>query len=122
MTSPNQAVEKQKAEVVRPGLTEEDQTTKTANSKNHPIQKRASNPEAQTVKISNQNLSETKKTSGQEQETVILNRKMESRKDSNLETANLNQKITTQNQKTAASNPEKVDREIINQEDRKSVV
>ena len=46
MTSPNQAVGKQKAEVVRPGLTEEDQTIKTASSKNHPILKTASNLEA----------------------------------------------------------------------------
>eukprot|EP01012_Entosiphon_sulcatum_P017391 TRINITY_DN22177_c0_g1_i1.p2 TRINITY_DN22177_c0_g1~~TRINITY_DN22177_c0_g1_i1.p2 ORF type:complete len:235 (+),score=22.77 TRINITY_DN22177_c0_g1_i1:98-802(+) len=114
MTSPNQAVGEQKAEVVRRGLTEKDQTTKTANSKNHPIQKKASDPEAQTVKISNQNLSETKKTLNQDQADVISNRKIRSHRVSNSAIASLNQKM--QHQKTVVLNQEKVNREIISLE------
>ncbi|MNK90309.1 hypothetical protein D3C87_1103550 [compost metagenome] len=115
MTSPNRAAGEQKAKAMLPGLTEEDQTTKTTNSKNHPIQKTASNPEVQT-EISNLNLSETKKISNQEQADVILNRKIRNHRASNLVIVSLNPKIQVQVQKIVASNQEAEDREIINQE------
>jgi hypothetical protein len=105
MTSPNPVVEKQKAEAMMPDLIEEKQAIETKISANHPIQKTASDLEAQKEKILNPNPSETKEISNPE-EIGISNPKTASQRDSNLVIENSNQKIQTLNQKTAALNQE----------------
>ena len=116
MTSPNRATEERKVEAILPVLTEKKLTIEKTDSTNRPIQKRTSNPEAQTVKTSNQNLSETNQILNQEVEAAILNQKTLNLKASNLATASLNRKTLTRDQKIADINQRKVDRENISQE------